>query len=119
LIDCGDSLDSIFTSAAVAGKYTARRSGIGINMGRIRAVGSSIRDSEVISTGIVPFLRVMESTVKSTSQNGLRGGCLKKGTKVLVVESVEIDGKIYGINDIINGEPAYKLLQNGKMINPL
>jgi ribonucleoside-diphosphate reductase alpha chain len=74
LIDCGDSLDSIFTSSMVAGKYTARRSGIGINMGRIRAKNSPIRDSEVISTGIVPFLRVMESTVKSTSQNGTRGG---------------------------------------------
>jgi ribonucleoside-diphosphate reductase alpha chain len=74
LIDCGDSLDSIFTTAMVAGKYTARRSGIGVNMGRIRAVGSSIRDSEVISTGLIPFLRVIESTVKSTSQNGLRGG---------------------------------------------
>ena len=74
LIDCGDSLDSIFTSAMVAGKYTARRSGIGINMGRIRAVGASIRDSEVISTGIIPFIRLIESSVKSTSQNGLRGG---------------------------------------------
>lgn len=74
LIDCGDSLESIFTTAAVAGKYTARRSGIGINMGRIRAEGSSIRNSEVISTGIIPFLKVMESTVKSTSQNGVRGG---------------------------------------------
>jgi ribonucleoside-diphosphate reductase alpha chain len=74
LIDCGDSLDSIFTSSLVAGKYTARRSGIGVNMGRIRAVGSPIRDSEVISTGIIPFLRLIESSVKSTSQNGLRGG---------------------------------------------
>jgi len=74
LADCGDSLDSIFTTAAVIGKYTARRSGIGINMGRVRAIGSPIRDSEVISTGIIPFLKVMESTVKSTSQNGLRGG---------------------------------------------
>jgi len=74
LVDCGDSLDSIFSSAHIIGKYTARRSGIGINMGRVRAVGSPIRNSEVISTGIVPFLKVMESSVKSTSQNGKRGG---------------------------------------------
>lgn len=74
LIDCGDSLDSIFTTAMVAGKYTARRSGIGINMGRVRAVGASIRDSEVISTGTIPFLKLMESAVKCTSQNGTRGG---------------------------------------------
>lgn len=74
LADCGDSIDSIFTTAHVVGKYTARRSGIGVNMGRIRAVGSPIRNSEVISTGIIPFLKVIESAVKSTSQNGLRGG---------------------------------------------
>ncbi len=74
LADCGDSIDSIFTTAHVVGKYTARRSGIGVNMGRIRSVGSPIRNSEVISTGIIPFLKVIESAVKSTSQNGLRGG---------------------------------------------
>lgn len=74
LADCGDSIDSIFTTAHVIGKYTARRSGIGVNIGRIRAVGSPIRNSEVISTGVIPFLKVIESAVKSTSQNGLRGG---------------------------------------------
>ncbi len=74
LADCGDSLDSIFTTAQIVGTYTARRSGIGINMGRIRAVGAPIRKSEVISTGIIPFLKIMEASVKATSQNGLRGG---------------------------------------------
>ena len=74
LVDCEDSIDGIFTTAHIIGKYTARRSGIGVNMGRLRAVGSPIRNSEVISTGIIPFLKVIESAVKSTSQNGLRGG---------------------------------------------
>jgi len=74
LADCGDSLNSIFTTAQVIGTYTARRSGIGVNMGRVRAVGSPIRKSEVISTGLVPYIKIMESAVKATSQNGLRGG---------------------------------------------
>lgn len=74
LADCGDSLESIFTTAQIIGTYTARRSGIGINMGRVRAIGSPIRKSEVISTGIIPYLKIMESSVKATSQNGLRGG---------------------------------------------
>jgi ribonucleoside-diphosphate reductase alpha chain len=74
LVNCDDTLDSIFSSAGIIGKYTARRSGIGLNMGKIRAIYSPIRDSEVLSTGIIPFLKVMESSVKSTSQNGLRGG---------------------------------------------
>ena len=74
LADCGDSLNSIFTTAQTIGTYTARRSGIGVNMGRVRAIGSAIRKSEVISTGFVPYAKIMESSVKATSQNGLRGG---------------------------------------------
>ena len=74
LIDCGDSLNSIFTTATVAGKYTAKGSGIGINVGRIRAVGSGVRKNEGVSTGIIPFLKLIESSVKCTSQNSVRGG---------------------------------------------
>ena len=71
LVDVGDSLDSIFTSAHIVGKYTAKRAGIGINMGRIRPIGADIRGGEVKHTGVIPFLKVFESVVKSTSQNGI------------------------------------------------
>ena len=74
LVDVGDDLDSIFSSVNAVAKYTSQRAGIGINMGRIRPVNSPIRNGEVIHTGVVPFLKVFESTVKSTSQNALRGG---------------------------------------------
>jgi len=74
LVDTGDSLDSIFNTVNAVGKYTARRAGLGINMGRIRGIGSKIRGGEVAHTGIIPFLKVFEATVKSTSQNGIRGG---------------------------------------------
>ena len=74
LIDVDDTLNSIFSSTTAAGLYTARRAGIGLNMGRLRPMGEKIRSGEVISTGIIPFLKVMESTVKSCSQNGIRGG---------------------------------------------
>lgn len=74
LIDVGDSLDSIFSSVEAVAKLTANRGGIGLNIGRVRAVGSSIRNSEVVHTGLIPFLKVFESTVKSTSQNAIRGG---------------------------------------------
>lgn len=74
LIDVDDSLDSIFASVSAVGQYTAKRAGIGINIGRVRAINSSIRNGEVISTGVIPFLKVFESAVKSTSQNGIRGG---------------------------------------------
>ena len=74
LVDIDDDLDSIFSSLHAVGKYTARRAGIGINIGRMRPINSPIRGGEVIHTGLVPYLKNFESAVKSTSQNGLRGG---------------------------------------------
>lgn len=74
LIDVGDSLDSIFSSALAVGKYTARRAGIGLNIGRIRGINSKIRGGEVVHTGVIPYLKVFEAAAKSTSQNGIRGG---------------------------------------------
>lgn len=74
LIDVEDDLNSIFSSVHAVGKYTARRAGIGLNVGRIRPINSSIRGGEVIHTGLIPYLKIFESTVKATSQNGIRGG---------------------------------------------
>ena len=74
LIDVGDSLPSIFHSNTAVGYYTANRAGIGLNMGRIRAVGSKIRNGEVVHTGVIPFLKMFESTTKCCTQNGVRGG---------------------------------------------
>jgi ribonucleoside-diphosphate reductase alpha chain len=73
LVDIDDSLDSIFASASAIGHYSAKRAGIGVNIGRIRAINSPIRGGEVVHTGIVPYLKVIESVVKSTQQNGIRG----------------------------------------------
>lgn len=74
LIDVGDSLPSIFHSNTAVGYYTANRAGIGLNFGRVRGVGSKIRNGEVIHTGVVPFLKMFESTTKCCTQNGVRGG---------------------------------------------
>lgn len=74
LVDVDDDLDGIFSSIHAVGKYTARRAGIGLNVGRIRPINSPIRGGEVIHTGLIPYLKNFESAVKSTSQNGIRGG---------------------------------------------
>jgi len=74
LIDIGDSLESIFASNTAVGYYTAKRAGIGLNIGRIRAIGSSIRNGEVIHTGLIPYMKMFEATTKCTTQNGVRGG---------------------------------------------
>ena len=74
LVDSDDTLDSIFASDMSIGRYTAQRAGIGINAGRIRAINSKIRGGEVAHTGIIPFLKKFESTVRCCTQNGVRGG---------------------------------------------
>jgi len=74
LVESDDSLDSIFASDMAIGYYTSQRAGIGINAGRIRALGDKIRGGEVSHTGVVPFLKKFESTVRCCTQNGVRGG---------------------------------------------
>jgi len=74
LVDVDDTLPSIFSSNSAIGYYIAQRAGIGINSGRVRAINSKIRGGEVAHTGVVPFLKVYESTVRSCTQNGVRGG---------------------------------------------
>jgi ribonucleoside-diphosphate reductase alpha chain len=74
LVDSNDTLDSIFASDMSIGRYTAQRAGIGINAGRIRGVNARIRGGEVAHTGIIPFLKKFESTVRCCTQNGVRGG---------------------------------------------
>lgn len=74
LVDVDDSLDSIFSSDMAIGRYVAQRAGIGINAGRIRGINSKIRGGEVAHTGVIPFLKKFESTVRCCTQNGIRGG---------------------------------------------
>jgi len=74
LVDVDDTLDSIFTSDMAIGRYVAQRAGIGINAGRIRGINSKIRGGEVQHTGVVPFLKKFEATVRCCTQNGIRGG---------------------------------------------
>ena len=74
LVDVDDTLDSIFSSDMAIGYYVAQRAGIGINAGRIRGINSKIRGGEVQHTGVIPFLKKFESTVRCCTQNGIRGG---------------------------------------------
>jgi len=74
LVDVDDTLDSIGSSDLAIMRYVAQRAGIGINAGRIRGINSKIRGGEVAHTGVVPFLKKFEATVRCCTQNGIRGG---------------------------------------------
>jgi len=74
LIETDDSLDSIFTTAHAIGKYVSQKAGIGIGAGRIRAIGSAIRNGDASHTGVIQFYKHFQTAVKSCSQGGVRGG---------------------------------------------
>jgi ribonucleoside-diphosphate reductase alpha chain len=74
LVDVDDTLDSIFSSDMAIGRYVSQRAGIGINAGRIRGINAKIRGGEVTHTGVIPFLKKFEATVRCCTQNGIRGG---------------------------------------------
>lgn len=74
LIECEDSLDSINATTSAIVRYVSQRAGIGVNAGRIRALGSPIRHGEAQHTGCIPFYKLFQTAVKCCSQGGVRGG---------------------------------------------
>jgi ribonucleoside-diphosphate reductase alpha chain len=74
LIETDDSLDSINATTSSIVKYVSQKAGIGIGAGRIRAIGSPIRNGDASHTGVIPFYKLFQAAVKSCSQGGVRGG---------------------------------------------
>jgi ribonucleoside-diphosphate reductase alpha chain len=74
LIEADDSLDSINATASSIVKYVSQKAGIGIGAGRIRALGSPIRNGDAYHTGVVPFYKLFQSATRSCSQGGVRNG---------------------------------------------
>lgn len=74
LINSGDSLDSIISTTGAVTRYVANRAGIGINVGRIRAKGSPVRNGEAFTTGLIPYLKMFAAATKSASQGAIRDG---------------------------------------------
>ena len=73
LIDCDDKLASINATSSAIVEYASKRAGIGINGGKIRALGSPIRGGEAVHTGVIGFYKYFQSALKSCSQGGVRG----------------------------------------------
>lgn len=74
LIETDDSLDSINATASSIVKYVSQKAGIGIGAGRIRALGSPIRNGDAYHTGVIPFYKLFQSATRSCSQGGVRNG---------------------------------------------
>lgn len=101
LIDCDDTMDSYGASVLAVGKYTSKSAGIGLNLGRVRPVGSPVRSGRTIHTGVIPFLKTFESMVKSVSQSSRGGGAtvnfpfwhLEAETIMKLKQNTEVDEK--------------------------
>lgn len=73
VIDSGDSLDSIMAAGNSIISYASKKAGIGLNIGRLRAVGQPVRGGEAVTTGVIPFAKKFNGDLKSCSQGAVRG----------------------------------------------
>jgi ribonucleoside-diphosphate reductase alpha chain len=74
LIECDDSLVSINATSSAIVDYVSQRAGIGLGAGRIRALGSPVRNGDTTHTGVTPFFKLFQSAVNSCNQGGVRKG---------------------------------------------
>lgn len=115
LIECGDDLDSIGATASAIMKYISKKAGIGIGASAIRAEGSSVGKAKAVKhTGVVPFYRVFESSVKSCSQGGVRGG---SATLYTMLWHLEIEDIIVLKNNKGTPDSRVRKLDYGIQIN--
>ena len=121
VIDSGDSLDSINATASSIVKYVSKRAGIGVNAGRIRALGSEIRQGEAVHTGCIPFYKYFQTAVKSCSQGGLRGGAATVHYPLwhLEVESLLVLKNNRGVEDNRVRHMDYSVQVNKTLYNRL
>ena len=116
LVETDDDLDSINATSGAIVKYVSQRAGIGINAGRIRALGSPIRDGEASHTGCIPFYKHFHTAVKSCSQGGVRGGA---ATLFYPIWHLEVESLLVLKNNAGTEENRIRHLDYGVQFNGL
>ncbi|HGV5221544.1 TPA: ribonucleotide-diphosphate reductase subunit alpha, partial [Klebsiella pneumoniae] len=116
LIESEDSLKGISAASSAIIDYVSRRAGIGIGFGRLRALGSEIRNGEATHTGVIPFLKHFQTAVKSCSQGGVRGGA---ATAFYPIWHLEVESLLVLKNNRGIEENRVRHLDYGVMINRL
>ena len=69
-----DSLEGIYKAIGDCAQLSKFSGGIGIDWTRIRSSGSLIKGTNGLSNGVVPFLKVFDSSVHAVNQGGKRKG---------------------------------------------
>ena len=77
LLGSEDSLEGIMKSNYDMAKISKWAGGIGIHIHNWRSKNSKIKSTGGNSSGIIPFIKITESTMKAFNQGGRRPGCAK------------------------------------------
>jgi ribonucleoside-diphosphate reductase alpha chain len=116
LIEADDSLDSISATAASIVKYVSQKAGIGIGAGRIRALGSPIRNGDAYHTGVIPFFKHFQTATRSCSQGGVRNGA---ATLYYPVWHLEVEDLLVLKNNKGTDENRIRQMDYGVQFNKL
>lgn len=116
LIEADDSLDSINATASSIVKYVSQKAGIGLGAGRIRALGSPIRNGDAYHTGVIPFLKLFQSATRSCSQGGVRNGA---ATLYYPIWHLEVDDLLVLKNNKGTEENRVRHMDYGIQFNKL
>ncbi len=76
LIDTEDDTRAIFDNVKNIALISKATGGIGISVTKLRASGSLVRSNNTFSTGPIPFIKVMDTTLKSMSRAGKKHGAM-------------------------------------------
>lgn len=69
-----DSLEAIYKAYADCARLSKWSGGIGIDWTRVRGSGALIRGNNGMSSGLIPFLKVLDASVHAVNQGGKRKG---------------------------------------------
>ena len=116
LIETDDSLDSINATSSAIVKYVSQKAGIGVGAGSIRAINSPIRNGDTAHTGVIPFYRLFQSSVKSCSQGGVRGGA---ATIYYPIWNYEVEDLLVLKNNKGTNETRIRQMDYGVQLNKL
>jgi len=76
LMDMEDSIDHIGKTVSDVMKLSKATGGIGLSVTKLRANGSPINTNNTVSSGPIPFLHIIDSTIRAISRAGKKMGAL-------------------------------------------
>ena len=77
-----DNLESIFREITNTARISKNGGGVGVNVSRIRATGSSVMEKANASGGVIPWIKLLNDTAIAVNQGGRRAGAVTVGIDI-------------------------------------